>query len=258
MPNMFPILNRVIRYVVMSAGFFAAGASAALASDLPRAPYLKAQASVPVYDWSGFYVGAQAGAASLSARFNDITSAFHGQGLRPERDLGFTGGGYGGINWQIGALVLGVDAQWSYYRSTAESYPFGEADGSELKARLNNAGGVKGRVGLAFNDTLIYVGAGPSWANATFSTYKTAVVINDHIPPQSDTRTVGGYAVAGGFEHVLFSNWILRSQVQYARYATQSFEPLTVDGVPTPLGQRSSVLEGTLGLAYKFGPSLTP
>jgi outer membrane immunogenic protein len=83
-------------------------------------------AVAPIYSWTGFYVGGQLGGASISPNFND--DFFDNHGLNPDRKFSLTGGVYGGYNWQFNSLVVGVDAQWSWYgNSTVTSFPFGTA-----------------------------------------------------------------------------------------------------------------------------------
>src|SRR6202040_1569935 len=87
---------------------FAAPASAA---DLAARPYTKAPAMIAaVYDWSGFYVGANGGWGSSRKCWDLFTPA----GLTPEGCHNATGGvagGQVGYRWQTSAWVLGIEAQ---------------------------------------------------------------------------------------------------------------------------------------------------
>jgi outer membrane immunogenic protein len=225
--------------------------ASAFAADLGAQPYTKAPMMEPAVNWSGFYVGGQLGGASVSSRFKDYNDEFDNQGLNPDRKTSFTGGGYGGYNLQFGSFVVGVDAQWSVYDATLESFPFGVPNGSYLRTRLNDAGSVKGRVGLAFTDTLVYVAAGPAWANATFSAFESGVF---GFPAVSEKHTVSGFAAAAGVEHMVTPNWIVRGQVQYSEFDTHRLVTALGRLVPPTFGQETSVLEATVGVSYKFGP----
>src|SRR5689334_4971705 len=88
--------------------------SGALAADLPAraappAPYISA---VPVFTWTGFYVGVNAG---YGWRNNNSNAVFLAPGvgtpglagtltLNNNDDGGFTGGGQIGYNYQMGAF----------------------------------------------------------------------------------------------------------------------------------------------------------
>src|SRR5581483_2351690 len=88
-------------------------AQAAVAADLPvKAPVIKA---VPTYDWTGFYLGVNAG-VGVGRDFTrlDIPTgvSFETSNLNPQ---GGVFGGQIGYNWQVpnapfGALVFGVEA----------------------------------------------------------------------------------------------------------------------------------------------------
>src|SRR3979409_2555910 len=93
----------------------AIGGTAASAADLPvKAPYLKAPVAM-VYDWTGFYIGVNAG-VGVSRDYTRLALpaglAFEASYLNP---LGAVGGGQIGYNWQLpksafGSIVLGVEA----------------------------------------------------------------------------------------------------------------------------------------------------
>src|ERR1700722_20802719 len=87
--------------------FFALVGLAALAgtggaADLPprpaAAPYYKAPVAIPVYNWTGFYIGINGGGGFGRSQW-DSTSSFN--------TSGGLGGGTGGYNYQFGQAVLG-------------------------------------------------------------------------------------------------------------------------------------------------------
>jgi outer membrane immunogenic protein len=99
-------------------------ASGAFAADLPRrqapppAPYV----AVPVFTWTGFYVGVNAGGAfSTNSNRDDFTTngafvgatsltGFSAVSTRDNDRSGFAGGGQIGYNYQMGSWVIGVEA----------------------------------------------------------------------------------------------------------------------------------------------------
>jgi outer membrane immunogenic protein len=88
----------------------------------------QAQAAPPVYDWSGAYIGAFAGAASGHSTNTTVVGCPDGGYLcapNIQEDNGlwveevgsgsgsgsaFSGGGFAGYNWQNGAIVYGIEA----------------------------------------------------------------------------------------------------------------------------------------------------
>ena len=96
----------------------------AVASDMPLKARPKVPVVAPLYSWTGFYVGANFGGAWSNSSF---TNANTGLDWTPG-STGFIGGLQGGYNYQIGNLVLGVEADidWARFdRSTEFAVPLG-------------------------------------------------------------------------------------------------------------------------------------
>src|SRR5712692_9641712 len=84
-------------------------AGSAMAADMPtKSPVYRPEA----FSWSGFYVGAVAGAGIVTPQFND-KGQFCTGGSWQAGDWAFTGGGTVGYNWQSGSAVFGVEADFS-------------------------------------------------------------------------------------------------------------------------------------------------
>jgi outer membrane immunogenic protein len=135
---------------------FASGS--ALAADLPtKAPIYKAPAAV--YNWSGFYIGAHAGAAwgDTTATDEKATngSCWNRCGFQwTGRPNGFVGGGQAGYNWQIGNFVLGVEADVGFLGTRGS-----KAAPISSDTIVHTDGGfyatARGRLGLAFDSILV-------------------------------------------------------------------------------------------------------
>src|SRR5262245_12833243 len=83
----------------------------------------KAPSPAPVYNWTGWYVGGNAGAsfgnvktdfnAPLSATFAVFSLTSNIAGSNREHPSGFIGGGQIGYNWQLSPLwVVGLEADF--------------------------------------------------------------------------------------------------------------------------------------------------
>jgi len=122
-----------MKKLLLSTVALATMAAGAMAADLPARRMAPAPfAAVPIFTWSGFYVGANVGAAwnrnrrdhfgfgntyTTAAGFPVDTGGGFGGGVFGGRDRDRTsilGGVQAGFNWQMGAFVLGVegDIQW--------------------------------------------------------------------------------------------------------------------------------------------------
>ncbi|MDB5590988.1 outer membrane beta-barrel protein [Enterovirga sp.] len=176
------LLLSSVALAVMSAG--------AMAADLPSrraapAPYV----AVPVFTWTGFYVGVNAGYGFSDSNRNNVFglpagSVINSAGTNGVLTLnnvgdsnrdGFVGGGQVGYNYQMGMFVLGIeaDAQYKDFGNRSNTgfggtYTFVGATGIAFappaaavgfgndRSSSDFFGTVRGRLGVAFDRTLIY------------------------------------------------------------------------------------------------------
>jgi outer membrane immunogenic protein len=157
-------------------------ATGALAADLPsrRAP-APIIAAVPVFTWTGFYVGVNAGYgwnANDSITVGGLTFDLDDEG-------GFVGGAQAGYNYQIGSFVVGLEGDIQYADFGGDDRFDFDGDGI-LDDDFNTSdwfGTVRARAGVAFDRALIYATGGFAFAdNAT------------------------GWTVGGGLEYAFTNN----------------------------------------------------
>jgi len=119
-------MRRFLLSTTATAAMLVMVAMPAGAADLPvRVAPAPVYAPVPVFTWSGTYIGLNAGAAwgrhrtdlnfvpdrpAAEAGFTPFTMGFDS-----DSDAGFTGGAQAGSNWQVGLWVFGVetDIMWT-------------------------------------------------------------------------------------------------------------------------------------------------
>jgi outer membrane immunogenic protein len=130
-----------------------AAVGAAGAADLPAGPVYKALPPLPVWSWTGFYIGLQGGggwgtsedsltavqviAPTVSPVF-PVTPA--GLAANNLATAGLFGGANAGVNWQMGPLVLGADGDinWSNVDGTGNcSALFSLLGNGQLQASCN-------------------------------------------------------------------------------------------------------------------------
>jgi outer membrane immunogenic protein len=193
-------------------------ASAATAADLPAraAPPAPIIAAVPLFTWTGFYVGVNAGYGWQGSNDNSIfvpagtfVTAPLASGVVTYGDNegdGFVGGGQVGYNYQIGQIVLGVEAdlQWADLGGDnglalvpagfpPSFVPAGTAGGLEW------LGTVRARVGFAFDRALIYATGGFAYGGGDDNNG-----FNGFINNNDDVRT--GWVLGGGVEYAFTNN----------------------------------------------------
>src|SRR5262249_14990779 len=135
--------------------------SATQAADLT--PAYKAPGYPPAPPaWAGGYIGIQGGVARQDATFTE--TAF-GQAFSTDYNkTGGTFGGLAGYNWQHGSFVYGVEGDWSWVGakitdSIAPNFDFNN-NGFSTSLDVKWLATVRGRAGLAFDATLVYVTGG--------------------------------------------------------------------------------------------------
>lgn len=231
------------------------GSSAAGAADLPSAKYLPRAPALPsLYNWTGFYVGGQAGYAWGS----DTTKEFLTAGrvpVRPDNDYSYsTDGGFGGVhagvNYQYGALVIGAEGDIEAISSRGGFNDPGGRNafdpGGVVRAKREWQASVRGRVGYAFDRFLIYGAGGVAFTEVDYSYYNPAVRSSDLI---SFSRT--GWTAGGGVNYAATNNIIIGLDYRYTDFGTfdyvarQAFLGLTAEQHPRTHTVRASV-------AYKF------
>jgi outer membrane immunogenic protein len=198
-------------------------AGTAFAADIPApsAPYAKAPAIVsPLTNWTGFYIGAMGGYAA------EATSD-------PLGVKGGFAGGTVGYNWQSGMFVAGIEADGAWADVNASA----TALGVTATAKLDTLATVRGRVGAAFDQVLVYGTGGLALADSKFSATALGVTL-------SDSHTQTGWTAGAGVEWMFTRGWSLKAEYLYRR-----FDSVTVFGVPTG---SLAVNSGPFGVNYHF------
>ena len=236
--------------------------SGALAADLPsrRAPPVFAPPPpIPVFTWTGAYVGVQAGYEF--GRSNALASStLTGAGLAAggSSPSGFIGGGHIGylfstqslpvIGNPFGSLrgvggVVGIegDVNGATYRS---AYPVG---GFTDAARENIEGSVRGRLGVSVDRALFYATGGVAFGGLrnTFTNPLTGGV--DQL-----SRTRVGYTVGGGVEYAITNNVSLRAEYRFTDFGAFNDLLANAAGGGASVRQRETDNRVQGGVSYKF------
>ena len=139
-------------------------ASPAIAADM-RPPVYKAPPALPVWSWTGCYVGGHAGGLRTHQEWINQTPGgdFFGQSLGGHDVNHWLGGVQAGCDYQFaGSFVIGIqgDYAWTDAEGSHDSArEFGVAYHSKAKSLAS----VTGRVGYAWDRFLGYVRGGGAW-----------------------------------------------------------------------------------------------
>jgi outer membrane immunogenic protein len=247
---------------MLCAGALAFSVTAANAADLPiKAPEI-VPPPLPVYNWTGFYIGVNAGYGW--GEIDDAVTPLPqpGFGFPPfsvgsEPD-GFIGGIQLGYNWQTGNFVWGIetDFQGSTLDETttlALGPPAPAGTNQRVTTELDWFGTVRGRLGVTFMPELLaYVTGGFAYGDVTVSSRLTAPAIS-YVGSGGSTET--GWTVGGGLEYG-WGNWSAKVEYLYVSLSAPSHVALPRPANP-PFRIRHSVGDLDLnivrvGLNYRF------
>jgi outer membrane immunogenic protein len=220
-----------MKKTLLLAGLLALGATfPALAADLPaRGPvYTKAPAMLAAYNWTGLYLGVNAGGAWGSFSVPGGADSFNG----------FVYGAQLGYNWQAPAspLVFGLEADinGSTQRRTETIGAF------VLNERLPFFGTVRGRIGYSWDRWMLYATGGLAYQSVKFDATTAGVTAST-----SDTKA--GYALGGGLEWAMADRWTTKIEYLYLDTGNTS---VTLAGTTFPARIRNNVVR--IGANYHF------
>jgi outer membrane immunogenic protein len=249
-----------LRKVLQAAiGLIALGISSAGAADLAR-PYSKAPAMVAaIYDWSGFYIGLNAGGGSGRSCW-DLTNV-GGTPVVPAVSEGChnaTGGLAGGqiaYRWQTANWVFGVEAQGDWARLKGSNASLTAIIPQTNETKIGAIGLFTGQAGYAWNNVLWYVKGGAAVTDNRYNSFFTAtgVVFN-----QASESRWGG-AVGTGLEIGFAPNWSFA--VEYDHLFTGR-DNVTFPANSIAASRSDSISQdtdiGTVRVNYRFGGPVIP
>jgi len=241
---------RLIQTALLSSVAFAIAAPA-MAADLSRAPITKAPVMAPVaaFSWTGFYIGANVGwgrsedsdsgfqncvapgtVTTVATLFSApgpcstgfVNTAVNGNnvvrnfGLQSE---GIFGGGQVGFNWQTGALVFGVEADFQGSDISDDVTVLlpgnlvGVPSTSTASSSLDWFGTLRGRLGFAAWDrALLYVTGGLAYGRTNDSASILFNPITSGSFAGSHRERQTGWTVGGGLEWAFTNNLSLKAE----------------------------------------------
>lgn len=203
---------RRIMFALVGASLFSVAASAA---DLPvKAPVYKAP-PVAMYNWTGCYLGANAGGVwgksninipAYPANFDINTSSL-------------IGGGQLGCNYQMQQIVFGVEGNWDGMGLNSDGLT-GAAASERYAVKWNWEASLRGRLGWAPAGTpwLFYLTGGATWAHLRDGNFIPGTVVT-----VAQSGTHNGWTIGGGAEYQLTPNWIAGVEYRYSSYQSKRY-----------------------------------
>ncbi|GAC1331628.1 MAG: porin family protein [Beijerinckiaceae bacterium] len=207
----------MLRKILLSTVAGAAMAGSALAADLPsrKAPPVAYAPAIPIFTWTGFYIGANAGGAFRASSGNAYNNAFFFGGATPvvgttttTNNGRFIAGGQAGVNWQVNQFVLGIEGDGqALFGGNNNVFP-----GASGLSKTGFLGTVRGRAGIAFDRFLVYGTGGIAFGSSNLPTIAVANVagIPGFFTGAGGNNTRVGYAAGAGVEYAFTNNWSVK------------------------------------------------
>jgi outer membrane immunogenic protein len=246
------------RLLTVTLGLLAVSAVPAAAADLPMKAPMAAPIMGPGFNWTGFYIGGNAGAAINDSRFNVDpggcfltgcgTGGIAGNVTRQSsgtfgNNTAFTGGGQVGYNWQFSPMwVFGLEADLNYNgtKSTVAgslvqpppTFAAGSMFNYSVSQTLDWFGTGRARLGWVPADrVMIYGTGGLAYGRVQSSTgVAFAISADTYAGSFSDIRV--GWTAGGGIEWAFAQNWTAKAEYLYIDLGRTSY----TDGCLTACG----------------------
>jgi outer membrane immunogenic protein len=241
--------------LLASASILILGSVAASAADLPikAAPTV---APIPVFSWTGCYIGAHAGGGTM----RDSFTFDNDNGSRGSNGTGAIAGGQTGCNYQDGNAVFGLEGEgyWSGLKTTggADFSALGEGvDRFTAVVKNRDDFSIAARVGLAFDRTLIYGKAGWVWGNFTFSLVDQCCGTNPIPFVTTGSKTLDGLLLGAGIEHAFTQNWTVKLEYNFLDFGTKGVtfvQCLVTCNLPVTVSEHASKQIFKVGFNYLF------
>jgi outer membrane immunogenic protein len=247
-----------MKKLALAISVLSVGVAPAIAADLPAREYNPPSAMVapvPVFNWSGFYVGGNVGGSwdSSASTNTALDGTFVSAGS--SHNSGVIGGGQLGYNFMAAPnFLVGIeaDAQGTSLKGTETSI-----DGTNSRsAKLDAFGTVRGRAGFTADNWLIYGTGGFAWSDGSVTRTQISTVAGATPPIPAPGGTVEtangtrtGWTAGAGVEWGISRNWTAKVEYLYVDFGNST--------AVFPLSNRQqtgslTMNVGRIGFNYKF------
>jgi outer membrane immunogenic protein len=240
-------------------------------------------AEAPIFNWNGFYIGLNVGAANGIEKTNNSVFA---PNCNPARPCGFAvaalsapeeinvidfiGGLQAGFNKQIGNFVGGIESDFDFLPLKG-SFQFGPTtlpggsggaiQGNRIFA-TNWLATIRARGGVAMENKLIYVTGGVAFTEQRDPAFYSLTNPSDIAKfAFSTSNTRAGWVAGAGLEEALAGGWSMRAEFLHIDFEPVHATALVIGGGPSfggsSMASSSHLRENIFraGLNYRFSSS---
>ena len=184
-------------------------------------PYAPPAYLAPAFTWTGFYLGANLGAAWAH---RDVTDSLLGVNFNNgNNDAVFMGGGQIGYNWQVNYVVLGFEAEFDGLANNNNTGTVSIPTVGAIQVTANNRWitTVAGRVGVTNGYWLFYGKGGGGWVGTDDFTITN--VTTGASATVSNNNSNSGWLVGAGIEWAFLPNWSAKLEYDFLGLSSRSF-----------------------------------
>jgi outer membrane immunogenic protein len=244
------------KVLLTSAALLMVASGSAMAADLARpvapapAPYVPPPSMVPVFSWTGLYVGLDGGYGFGRSDGSFTKASGTNQVGYAYSVTGPLAGGFVGGNYQWGMVVFGAEADWQWSDLTGNSGTitgFAPAVGNSMSSTVKWYGSARGRLGLALDHWLFYGTAGWAFGDWSTSYTRSGGAVSNFTNSASSHN---GWTAGAGVEYA-FTNYLTgRVEYRYTDLGTSTFTDVPSDSGEA--GNKVTIQDVRAGLAFKF------
>jgi outer membrane immunogenic protein len=235
---------------------------------------LAVKAPEPPARWTGCYIGVNVGGGTSGTNFSSaVGPGTHLLGADPAVVAGSGGGGanadgplaggQGGCNWQIGALVLGLEGDVDYFHgnpnfsNNTNTLTDGVTPFTVTQSLTTNyLATVRPRIGIGADRNLAYITGGVAFTHVSYAESYT----DGAAPPGAGTaaasKNLVGWTAGAGWEYAFADHWTVKAEYLIAGFPKSSALGAITDngGGSNSLGGSSDVTIQLLraGVNFKF------
>jgi len=233
--------TKMKKLLLATVALAAFGATApALGADIGARPYYNTPPAyaAPLYNWTGFYIGAHLGGAFSSG------NTFNGLVLS-DSSARLLGGVQVGADWQFAPnWVVGAEGQYSWLGSNNfnATFPNGMVFNNDQRAIAS----ITARVGYTWGPGLAYIKGGYAYSDNRDTLTFAGVPVGFAL----DTSHRDGYTIGAGVEYMFAPNWSAKAEYQYYNFGDTRF---VAPAVLIPFGTfHNDEHTLKLGVNYRF------
>jgi outer membrane immunogenic protein len=187
------------------------------------------------YDWTGAYIGINAGVAFGDSTFEtELTGDFltdpnlaayeasYPQELDND-DTDFTGGLTAGFNWQPGSLVFGVEGDINFLDSEESRFYDIDVIDTTLEHEIDWFATLRARLGFAADNLLFYITGGLA-AGEVETSVDMVTIVPVYVWTGSSSEIEVGWTIGGGVEWALSDAWSIKGEYLWVDLGSDSYD----------------------------------